>query len=97
MIDDIKADHEREGLPTSATIRGMMNDENMRHQEPVADHDRWRAEAAREAERISPAELAREKRCIELLEMKVKLGVRMPPQLREELLGLLGEGMRGQK
>lgn len=89
VIDDIKADPEREGLPTSAIIRGLMNDENMRHQKPVGDYEHWRAEAAREAERTDPAALERERRCIELLAIKCKMGSRMPPELRAELVNLL--------
>lgn len=98
VIDEIKA--ESTELPLSAHIRRRMYEENERNTpDPVLEeHERWKAEAAADVaplERMQAGTGVWKKgahpqldRHIELLNVRVKQGERMPPALATELRGL---------
>jgi len=86
VIDEIKA--ESTELPLSAHIRRRMYEENERNTpDPVLEeHERWKAEAGTGVwKKGAHPQLDRH---IELLNVRVKQGERMPPALATELRGL---------
>ena len=98
VIDEIKA--ESRELPLSAHIRRRMYEENERNTpDPVLEeHERWKAEAAADAHPLEHMQAgsgiwkkgahSQLDRHIELLQMRVKQGERMPPALATELRSL---------
>ena len=98
VIDEIKA--ESTELPLSPHIRRRMYEENERNTpDPVLEeHERWKAEAAADAHPLEHMQAgsgiwkkgahSQLDRHIELLQMRVKQGERMPPALATELRSL---------
>ena len=98
VIDEIKA--ESTELPLSAHIRRRMYEENERNTpDPVLEeHERWKAEAAADAHPLEHMQAgsgiwkkgahSQLDRHIELLQMRVKQGERMPPALATEFRSL---------
>jgi len=97
VIDEIKA--ESTELPLSAHRRRMYEENERNTPDPVLEeHERWKAEAAADVaplERMQAGTGVWKKgahpqldRHIELLNVRVKQGERMPPALATELRGL---------